>query len=77
MKLRLYVIPSHSVSEIFRGVTEWRDSGIYLIKVNNRNARTINELSSKLTIKTPEQCQGQMDTDPKTVHPNFNETNTC
>ena len=32
-------------------------SGIYLLKVNNRNTRTRCEISSKLTIKTPEQHQ--------------------
>ena len=32
-------------------------SGIYLLKVNNRNTRTRCEISSKLTIKTPEQRQ--------------------
>ena len=31
--------------------------GIYLLKVNNRNTRTRCEISSKLTIKTPEQRQ--------------------
>ena len=29
-------------------------SGIYLLKVNNRNTRTKCEICSKLTIKTPE-----------------------
>ena len=32
-------------------------TGIYLFTVNNRNARTMCETCSKLTIKTPEQCQ--------------------
>ena len=32
-------------------------AGIYLLKINNRNARTRCELYSKLTIKTPEQRQ--------------------
>ena len=31
--------------------------GIYLRKVNNRNTITRCEICSKLTIKTPEQCQ--------------------
>ena len=31
--------------------------GIYLFKVNNRKTRTKCEICSKLTIKTPEQCQ--------------------
>ena len=31
--------------------------GIYMLKVNNRNTRTISEICSKLTIKTPEQRQ--------------------
>ena len=31
-------------------------AGIYLLKINNRNTRG-RELCSKLTIKTPEQCQ--------------------
>ena len=30
-------------------------AGIYLLKVNNVNARTRSEIFSKLTIKTPEQ----------------------
>ena len=30
--------------------------GIYLLKVNNRNTRTMCETCSKLTIKTPERC---------------------
>ena len=29
-------------------------AGIYLLKVNNRNTRTMCEICSKLTIKTPE-----------------------
>ena len=29
-------------------------AGIYLLKVNNRNSRTRCEISTKLTIKTPE-----------------------
>ena len=32
-------------------------AGIYLLKVNKRNTRTKCEICSKLTIKTPEQCQ--------------------
>ena len=32
-------------------------AGIYLLKVNNRNARTSCEKCSKLTIKTPERRQ--------------------
>ena len=32
-------------------------AGIYLLKINNRNARTRCEIYSKLTIKTPEQRQ--------------------
>ena len=32
-------------------------AGIYLLKVNNRNSSTKCEICSKLTIKTPEQCQ--------------------
>ena len=32
-------------------------TGIYLLKVTNRNTRTRCEISSKLTIKTPERCQ--------------------
>ena len=32
-------------------------AGIYLLKVNNRKTRTRCEICSKLTIKTPEQCQ--------------------
>ena len=32
-------------------------AGIYLLKVNNRNTRARCEICSKLTIKTPEQCQ--------------------
>ena len=31
-------------------------AGIYLFKVKNRNTRTMCEICSKLTIKTPEQC---------------------
>ena len=31
-------------------------AGIYLLKINNRNTRTMCEISSKLTIKTPERC---------------------
>ena len=30
---------------------------IYLLKVNNKNTRKGSEISSKLTIKTPERCQ--------------------
>ena len=33
--------------------------GIYLFKVNSRNTRTICEICSKLTIKTPERRQWQ------------------
>ena len=37
-------------------------TGIYLLKVNNRNTRTSSEICSKLTIKTPEgrqwRCSG-------------------
>ena len=32
-------------------------SGIYLLKVNERNARARCEICSKLTIKIPERCQ--------------------
>ena len=32
-------------------------TGIYLLKVNNRNTRTRCEICSKLTIKTPERRQ--------------------
>ena len=32
-------------------------SGIYLLKVNNRNTRTRCEICSKLTIKTPDRRQ--------------------
>ena len=32
-------------------------ASIYLLKVNNRNTRTMCEACSKLTIKTPEQRQ--------------------
>ena len=32
-------------------------AGIYLLKINNRNARTRCEICSKLTIKTPERRQ--------------------
>ena len=32
-------------------------AGIYLFKVNNRNAKTWCEICSKLTIKTPERRQ--------------------
>ena len=32
-------------------------AGNYMLKVNNRNTRTRCEISSKLTIKTPERCQ--------------------
>ena len=34
-------------------------ANIYLFKVNNRNTRNRREICSKLTIKTPEQCQGR------------------
>ena len=34
-------------------------AGIYLLKVNNGNTRTICEICSKLTIKTPEQRQSR------------------
>ena len=34
-------------------------ASIYLLKVNNRNTRKRHEVSSTLTIKTPEQCQRQ------------------
>ena len=34
-------------------------ASIYLLKVNNRNARKRHEVSSTLTIKTPEQRQRQ------------------
>ena len=49
---------------------QWRDymwylwdwfifpAGIYLLKVNNKNARTMCEICSKLTIKTPERLIG-------------------
>ena len=40
----------------------WQSSnpaGIYLLQVNNRNNRTRCEICSKLTIKTPERCQGR------------------
>ena len=46
-----------------RELVEWHsvivafNKGIYLLKVNNRNTRTRCEICSKLTIKTPEQCQ--------------------
>ena len=32
-------------------------TGNYMFKVNNRNTRKKCEICSKLTIKTPEQCQ--------------------
>ena len=32
-------------------------TGIYLLKVNNRNTRTSSEICSKLTMKTPERRQ--------------------
>ena len=32
-------------------------AGNYLFKVNRRNTRTWHEICSKLSIKTPEQCQ--------------------
>ena len=35
-------------------------AGIYLLKVNNRNTRTRCEISSELTIKTPERRQADM-----------------
>ena len=38
-------------------VTKNFQAVIYLLKVNNRNARTRCEICSKLTIKTPEQRQ--------------------
>ena len=34
-------------------------AGIYLFKVNNRNTRTMCEICSELTIKTPERRQGR------------------
>ena len=36
---------------------EINPTGIYLLKVNNRNTRTRCEICSKLTIKTPERRQ--------------------
>ena len=35
-------------------------AGIYLLKINDRNTRTICEICSKLTKKTPERCQWPM-----------------
>ena len=34
----------------------YNPAGIYLLKVTNKDTRTRCEISSKLTIKTPEQC---------------------
>ena len=34
--------------------TSYIPTGIYLLKVNNRNTRTRREICPKLTIKTPE-----------------------
>ena len=41
---------NHNIVEILKRVP----AGIYMFKVNNRNTRTKCEISSKLTIKTPE-----------------------
>ena len=49
------------VREVFLGeVLQQRNypAGIYLFKANNRNTRTMCEICSKLTIKTPERRQG-------------------
>ena len=32
-------------------------AGMYLFKINNEDIRTLCEMRSKLTIKTPERCQ--------------------
>ena len=57
-KCRLFLqilILAHNLSIL---ITDHRlcrtPSGIYLLKVNNRNTRTRCEICSKLTIKTPE-----------------------
>ena len=44
-------------SEVDRGMIAriiYNPTGIYMLKVNNRNTRTRCEICSKLTIKTPE-----------------------
>ena len=41
----------------FHDFSRWFLAGIYLFKVKNRNSRTICEICSKLTIKTPERHQ--------------------
>ena len=41
----------------FHEFSRWFPAGIYLFRVKNRNSRTICEICSKLTIKTPERRQ--------------------
>ena len=52
---------SFHVTTLVFFVTPWKEktstAGIYLFKVNNRNTRTIYEIYSKLTIKTPKWSQ--------------------
>ena len=43
----------YNIESLF--IQNFYPTGIYLLKVNNRNTRTISEICSKLTIKTPEQ----------------------
>ena len=55
------LIPSHSAScapnvsyELLGNTRNCHPAGIYLLKVNNGNTRTMCEICQKLTIKTPE-----------------------
>ena len=43
----------YNIESLF--IQNFYPTDIYLLKVNNRNTRTISEICSKLTIKTPEQ----------------------
>ena len=40
--------------ETYTGISSIVPTGIYLLKVNNGNTRTMCEICSKLTMKTPE-----------------------
>ena len=53
----LFLLPTKLPQNIYVGVYSTQDSdpvGNCMLKVNNRNTRTMCEISSKLTIKTPE-----------------------
>ena len=49
----------HSLSRWFQ-ISTYNSANIYLFKVNNRNTRKRHEISSKLTIRKPEQRQWRL-----------------